>query len=1746
MLNKSKNFNITNYRWLKSSEIGISSLKIGIMEKNFYFFLLFTGWIALISGVDLQAQCSSPSFVNCINRSVSLTAGACDTPMLPPLQANSNCPVPANFSISQNSNPTSISSGLGCLLGNTHIYQLFSAGTSGVFTDITITSVEVGISQALNSPRLDVKVYLTGGSNNTALWTEVGSGSAIVPNISDALFTIPVSATAIDGTLDFAIEIIAPSSALHSNVFGQNMNGTQPTFYRQPACGIHTLTQLASQSVPVRVNGTRSSIVIRPFPGSIYPVDHRFEAGNYSLSYLAVDASGNISSCFFSLEVLPFAGASGALACNDLVNISLDIECSAVIRPDQILEGNIYGCYEDYQVIVFNKQNLPIGNTVNGSHVGDVLRVEVLGPNGNKCWGEILIEDKFPPVLECIDVYATCTTDIRPGSLVSPRVAFRGNPTTGVDIPAAGAWARDFPVNVFGLNGSTITDLNVVVDIEHSNFAELAISVTAPDGSFALLTGTGISAPCADNRMYVTFDSQAPNTHADLVNFCALNSGESLMGSFQPSASLNVFNGKSPHGVWTISVVDVSAGNGGRVNSVALVFTQSGARVSFPTNNPVTFTQIGDNLYRVNGIDNCGPAQMSYSDVVVEESCTSIYSKVIRRTWNATDLSGNVSQPCDQFIYIYRNGLEDLVLPPNYDDISQPALSCNQFGNNVPSPDVTGRPGGDICESVQVFPHEDTRIDVCPGTYKILRKWRLLEWCTSRVIDHIQIIKVKDDQGPVIVCPAEMTINTDAFDCSADWLAPAPTVVFDCSPTTYTIGYKLADAFGNPPEDEALYQNDNVVGNATTGYTIRDLPLGRSWIRYEVVDQCGNKTACFTEIDVEDEVPPVAVCLEFSTVSIGGDGTARVHASSFDNGSWDNCGEIELLARKMTNLCPLGTTTQFREQVEFCCEEVGSRIMVELKVTDRFDNMNTCMVEIRVDDKLPPVIIRCAPDITLDCWENHTDLDKTGRPEFIDNCPGATVAYTDVGSVDNCGVGLITRRWVVTDKVGFTAQCTQRITFRNSDPFVLSDITWPLHFESTQCFASLDPDNLPVINRRPRFNEGMCSLVSTTYSDQVFTFVEGACIKILRTWTVIDWCTYNESTGAGKWTYLQTLAIKNRNAPVFNNCQDVTINSFGECSGNVDFTISATDDCTPANQLKYSYTIDLNNDGSIDITGTGPRINRVLPDGRHRVTWTVEDNCLNKNTCSHIITVRDGKKPTPYCLSIVTSVVMPSSGMLTIWASDFDFGSFDNCTPQNQLRFSFSSNVNNTSRTFTCADIPDGVEMYIPIEMWVTDLAGNQEYCTVAIILQDNTGNVCPDQTGNLAFVSGRIATEENRSLEGVTVSIYRAEAMIRQATTQGAGNFTLTHIPMGNSYKVDAVRNSNFLNGVSTLDLVMIQRHILNLESLNSAYKTIAADVNNDERVTTADLIILRRAILGEIQAFPNGQKSWRFVDAAQTFADARNPFPYQDKVKIEPLNSSMQNANFVAVKIGDVNNSASAGFSEGYETETRSSEAIVFEVADTDLEAGQSERIPVYARDVDEILGFQFSMLFNHEQYTIESLEPGLIDLSNANYSTAMMNTGIINVSWNTDNPVKIFNDEALFYINVRAIESSKPAKSLAISSTVTAAEIYDAAYNVLPLTLEARNSGKENTGFTVYQNQPNPFKDATLIPVYIPADGMVKLTIYDMTGRKLRELSSPMTAGLHHFNVSGEQLGANGVLYYEVEYNAEKSVRKMILIE
>ena len=104
-------------------------------------------------------------------------------------------------------------------------------------------------------------------------------------------------------------------------------------------------------------------------------------------------------------ELIPFPPCL-ALACNNLINLSLNGDCEALILPDMILEGMPEVLLYLYEVEVYDQfGNLIPNDTVTEDHLGQELTVKVTTIHPDcldyTCWGNINIEDKLEPSIEC-------------------------------------------------------------------------------------------------------------------------------------------------------------------------------------------------------------------------------------------------------------------------------------------------------------------------------------------------------------------------------------------------------------------------------------------------------------------------------------------------------------------------------------------------------------------------------------------------------------------------------------------------------------------------------------------------------------------------------------------------------------------------------------------------------------------------------------------------------------------------------------------------------------------------------------------------------------------------------------------------------------------------------------------------------------------------------------------------------------------------------------------------------------------------------------------------------------------------------------------------------------------------------------------------------------------------------------------------------------------------------------------------
>ena len=1124
---------------------------------------------------------------------------------------------------------------------------------------------------------------------------------------------------------------------------------------------------------------------------------------------------------------------------------------------------------------------------------------------------------------------------------------------------------------------------------------------------------------------------------------------------------------------------------------------------------------------------------IDFFDEVQDGDCDEDFSAIVTRTWVTSDNLDNVSS-CTQVITVERVSLLDFTptCPSNV------TLQCSMDSPPNTDPSNTGYPfftiegveypiipGADnFCELAASF--SDEVFDLCGGGTKILRTWTVYDWCVSTDTDEnpyncIQVIKTEDNEPPVVTCPATIEVNTVGSACLATTILPAPLNVTD--------GCSDVEIFVITP------QGIREVGDPVT------LSVGEYTLTYVATDNCGNSSSCTTDLIVTDNTAPVAVCDEFTIVALTGDGTALISALVFDDGSEDNCAVDRYEARRMVSNCD-GSTPMFDEFVEFCCDDTEENVMIIFRVFDEADNFNECMVEVDVQDKLDPSVV-CPPDKTVECEGsalNLDDLSDEGEAIGIDNCgtPELSEAVTD--NRNQCGTGTVIRTFTATDAGGGTGTCAQTLTLVNSNPFDVNTVSWPADYETFECGASIEPDDLPIqpLNyRRPVFSSNSCDLIAVTYEDTYLPINPPACYKILRKWIVIDWCQYDPNednpTGFGEWT--QIIKVSDNEAPLF-DCPDeliVTSNESDCTSAPVSFPAFTATDCST--NVDFSFEIDLDNDGTIDVFGNGNDISGSYPIGMHAVKVIASDGCGNVGVCEFPLTITDGKKPTPICVNGVAIELMPmgDGGMVEVAADVMDYGSIDNCTAQEDLLFTLTPNI------FDCNDVGTNV-----VTLTVTDEAGNSDFCETYIIIQDNM-NLCTEGGGGDQIIAGGIMSENGNAMPGVNVAVSGNGPTANPSLTDNAGHYEFIDLQSGYDYTVQPAMEGGWMNGVSTFDLVIIRRHILGTEPLNSPYKIIAADVNKSASVTTSDIISLRRMILGTDEVFPNENTSYRFVDAGFEFPNPANPWEtgFPEVYNVNNLETDLMSVNFTAVKVGDVNATAVYNFTQ--EGEERTAGILDLAIEDRRITAGELYEVSVQLTDYEQVVGYQFGLKFDTDNLEYIDVSPEAdSDMSLDNFGLTHTEQGILLVSRDKAENTHNTKTNSLFTITFKAKNNTTLGNSITLHADLTP-EAYTTGETIeihdLELTFTPQRAALE-----LFQNQPNPFGAETRINFNLPTAGAATLTVYDLDGKVLTTVQGNYAAGRNTIELHQSELNATGVLLYQLETAAGTAVRKMIVTE
>jgi len=918
-----------------------------------------------------------------------------------------------------------------------------------------------------------------------------------------------------------------------------------------------------------------------------------------------------------------------------------------------------------------------------------------------------------------------------------------------------------------------------------------------------------------------------------------------------------------------------------------------------------------------------------------------------------------------------------------------------------------------------------------------------------------------------------------------------------------------------------------------------------------------------------------------------------------------------------------------KEAVAFCCTDIGEQ-RVALVVTDEEGLTAVSWTTVTVDDKSAAtfacanVIVNCGDDISVAA---------IGQPAIGSSiCTNGELSHIDVTDVQSCGNGTIIRQWFLDDEM----ICAQEITIRGGgatfDPLT---IKWPIHHDGStevgvqrECvvvgqdadgndvmgivdsLTNIEMNNSLIcggeVSATPTWCFADCDLIQASFEDESLA-VDDACRKILRRWTVIDWCTYEPNTqldddigsgdefqavndewlGEGHWlpnieegepceecekfsgesgfryfrytnvdvdgyyTYNQVISIIDETPPVITAPDTLVVSiSDGAISKEDDFNACFATTAAGASLIDMCGDVMLDSEDAhwdiviTDVDGrvlgsrsvSGDTVSFITPargPGEDIIiNWSAEDGCVNSAVATTYVRFVDEKLPTPICIQDISTALLPSTGEVAIWAADYDIGSFDNCGPVD-LFFKNDDGDLVPSLTFTCADLPSGLNALIELEMYAVDQFGLEDFCNVRINI-DDTQDVCPNVNNAAALIAGEIRTSEDVMVENAMVQLSTGDAMM----TPSSGEYLFNNNALSAYYQIDPFKDDDVTNGISVIDMILIQRHILGLAQIEGPYQIIAADVNADMRISSVDLVQLRRIILGLDESFISNT-SWRFMPADYQFSNPQAPWPFDEIIEIQSLGANRYFDDFIGVKIGDVNGNVQANSSLA---DNRSDRAISIMIDDRYVTEGQSIEVPLHFEEPIDLIGLQVALQTGGLQ--MDGWLEGHLQVEQD--QIVKLDRDRLAAAWQYDaasDATKLTEEQSIFTLIFTATESGYLSDMISLDPSQMRSLAYDLEDREYKVELDFASLVLDF--LTLDQNEPNPFRGETKIGFFIPEEDVITLEFFDVTGRLIHSHEGRYNAGAHDIRISKNELKSEGIIRYRLTYQGTSLSKTMVMI-
>ena len=316
---------------------------------------------------------------------------------------------------------------------------------------------------------------------------------------------------------------------------------------------------------------------------------------------------------------------------------------------------------------------------------------------------------------------------------------------------------------------------------------------------------------------------------------------------------------------------------------------------------------------------------------------------------------------------------------------------------------------------------------------------------------HENITQTVDNGAPDMDCPDDITINITEMSCTKDLSFTTPELPggFVGSGLGFYIGVLYEGISSGETADGLVWPEDYQSSLSGPGIdTTIEFWGGSNHISILYLDDTFEEYSCGFNVTVLDSVPPQwPADTVFIIDSCGYNDPLDVYRNFYFETATDNCCNPKYLAEELVSvetICGNSAVYTYWHVTGDGSGEAGfpsDAPCIPLGVSNADEWWDTLVIQITMEDVIPPVILGVPDDVTIACSDDVNLPTVTAS----DSCDTDIVPVLETEEFDEvCGNGQINTTevftWTATDACGNTSTAVWTVSYENLDDFTV-DVT---------------------------------------------------------------------------------------------------------------------------------------------------------------------------------------------------------------------------------------------------------------------------------------------------------------------------------------------------------------------------------------------------------------------------------------------------------------------------------------------------------------------------------------------------------------------------------------------------------------------------------------------------------------------------------------------------------------------------------